>query len=306
MTDDLMMTSKRTTLLLIGREGNGKTSCIQTLGKFQGSQINVIECVGVGETGSDLIDDVHVLLKNVETIIKSCDEEHGGIDAFGFVLKYGVRFTQQEKHAVQVARLIFGQDIFKKWGLIIFTYGDLFECHVTFAEWCQEQSGDIQRLFQEVDYKCVLLDNKTNDEQILIDQYEDLDKYIAKNNQFRKYNYAQYEKAHQGRDTYLRTETQKPIWQGFNESQDKQKNYSLMHLFILYLFIYIFRICTYTFTKFTILSMKLLRIPICLNTKIRNYIYYLKTLISACFSFGFFWCLWFVLVPKKVFLMIRR
>ncbi|CAL1546308.1 unnamed protein product [Lymnaea stagnalis] len=78
-------------------------------------------------------------------------------------MKYGVRYTKQEKDSVKMIKCIFGENIFVDWGIIVFTYGDNFytDSQITFDDWCREQTGDIKSLFEEVQYRCVIFDNKS-------------------------------------------------------------------------------------------------------------------------------------------------
>ncbi|CAL1546306.1 unnamed protein product [Lymnaea stagnalis] len=141
-------------------------------------------------------------LKMDETV----DELKCGFDALIFVLKYGVRFTKQEKDAVQMVKSIFGENVFRDWGILVFSYGDNFyldteDDGMTFEDWCQEQTGDIKTLFEEVGYRCVLFDNKSRDEKKQNLQREILTTYITKimNSQKGKYTHAEFVSADAGK-----------------------------------------------------------------------------------------------------------
>ncbi|CAL1546310.1 unnamed protein product [Lymnaea stagnalis] len=96
-------------------------------------------------------------------VVRQSNEKYRGFDALIFVMKYGVRYTKQEKDSVKMIKFIFGENVFQKWGILVFTYGDNFysDSQITFEDWCREQTGDIKNLFEEVQHRCVIFDNKT-------------------------------------------------------------------------------------------------------------------------------------------------
>ncbi|CAL1534698.1 unnamed protein product [Lymnaea stagnalis] len=171
------------TLLLVGRSGNGKSSVGNSIigeKKFEirskhqfGEQlkkqvftnagVKVVDCTGIGDTGSDMVCNVHSVLQSAREVVENCVR---GFDALIFVMKYGVRFTKQEKDAVQMVKSIFGENVFRDWGILVFSCGDQFDLDtkdddIKFEVWCKEQTGDVKRLFEEVDYRCVVFDNKS-------------------------------------------------------------------------------------------------------------------------------------------------
>uniref|UniRef100_A0A2C9L3X7 AIG1-type G domain-containing protein n=1 Tax=Biomphalaria glabrata TaxID=6526 RepID=A0A2C9L3X7_BIOGL len=156
-------------VLFVGRSGNGITSCVQTIEKINDTGLVVKECPDVGDNDQDLKKDKNEVLQDTANLIQELDLKYCGTNALVFVLKYGVRYTKQEKNAVAVVKYLFGDSVFRDRGIIAFTYGDLFDldCGDTldnterFMDWCREQPGDIEKLFQEVNYRCVLFDNKT-------------------------------------------------------------------------------------------------------------------------------------------------
>ncbi|CAL1546315.1 unnamed protein product [Lymnaea stagnalis] len=169
------------TFLLVGRQGQGKSSVGNTIlqtkrfatkttgavasvpaaspERADNDRVVVVDTTGIGDSGSDRAGDV-------QSVIQLANEASVcGFDAMIYVLKYGVRFTKQEKDAVQMVKSIFGENVFRDWGILVFSYGDNFDLDteddgMTFEDWCQEQTGDIKTLFEEVDYRCVLFDNR--------------------------------------------------------------------------------------------------------------------------------------------------
>ncbi|KAK0050006.1 protein AIG1 [Biomphalaria pfeifferi] len=190
-------------ILLVGRAGNGLTSCVQSINKVQPGcrpiEIYALECPGVGDKGEDRRESIESTRNNLKEIIKAYDKD-GGIDAIALVLKYGVRFTKQEKDAVEEVKLMFGANVFQEHGIIIMTYGDLFEGYDVgkenyFIDWASEQRGDIEKLFQDVQTRVYLFDNKADNIQKRREQVEHLSQCFM---HFRKpYTLEDFEKASQ-------------------------------------------------------------------------------------------------------------
>ncbi|KAH9492488.1 hypothetical protein Btru_025961 [Bulinus truncatus] len=203
-------TSTMTTMriILVGRDGNGKSSSVTSITKVKRQHRSIMaeKSNGVGDTREDLTISIETVEKNMETIMNSCSVL-GGFNAIVFVLKYGVRFTQQEKDAVAAVRSMLGDDVFLNYGIIMMTYGDLFDmdhedgCR-SFMDWCKYQTGDIQSLFEEVNYRIVLFDNKTKDISKLDQQYDKL--YDILSRMTMTYGIAQFKKAKFGRKSVTR------------------------------------------------------------------------------------------------------
>ncbi|KAI8776164.1 protein AIG1 [Biomphalaria glabrata] len=189
------------TLLLVGRGGNGKRTSADSINIPQINLDNLlflpVVCSGVGDIGEDLEAPIESVVENVRKEIEKYEGD-GGFDAISLVLKYGVRFTQQEKDAVEVVRSMFGENVLRDHGIIIMTYGDLFEVDNvnnkrTFKDWCMEQLGAMQTLLNEVEYRIVLLDNKTDNPVKRESQLNDLQRCLSLLN--RKYRLEDFNKA---------------------------------------------------------------------------------------------------------------
>ena len=177
-------------LLLVGRGGNGKSSVgneilrekifnprssfspqaaaeTPILGTtiIEGRTVNVVD----GVRAENERDTFGTMVRHVETAMELVSD---GYTALLVVLQYGIRFTQQEKTALDKIRSLFGDDIFKEYGIIVMTRGDQFKFDteeeevITFGDWCERQSGDFGELFRECGGRCVLFNNRTTkDEQ---------------------------------------------------------------------------------------------------------------------------------------------
>ncbi|CAL1534689.1 unnamed protein product, partial [Lymnaea stagnalis] len=203
------MNQDQIVLLLVGRTGNGKSSTgnsilreklftphgvweqtsVETPVKHNAGSITVVDGSGIGDTGEDLIGGESAAIKSCDLAFELCGMF---FTAIILVLKYGVRFTKQEKDAVRIIKFLFGEDVLKRWGIIIMTYGDNFEKEIfekdnfkdsfkkdnfmednlegdkteQFKSWCNEQRGDFKTVFEECNKRCVLFDNRTQNTSI--------------------------------------------------------------------------------------------------------------------------------------------
>ncbi|BFZ15478.1 hypothetical protein BsWGS_18517 [Bradybaena similaris] len=213
-------------LLLTGRTGNGKRSTGNSIlgvkeftpqsctssavtyeikaatKKIDGDLITVVEGPGLGDTDIDVTDDGQSMIELSEKALTLISYT---LHALLVVLKYGCRFTNQEKEAVKMIKAIFGEDVIKNYGIIVMTYGDSFDMDmevdgVTFAVWCDDQTGDVRVLFDECDKRCVLFDNRSKDHKKVGRQRQQLLKLVSGIMQCRPpYSYDDYMKAEPSR-----------------------------------------------------------------------------------------------------------
>ncbi|BFZ20017.1 hypothetical protein BsWGS_23056 [Bradybaena similaris] len=95
----------------------------------------------------------------------------GKIDAFVLVIRYGTRFTEEDKKTLEILIDLFGENYFKRL-IVVMTHGDLFtfdmECEGTpetsFDAWCDEQTGPLRQLFTTCNGRFVLFNNREKDE----------------------------------------------------------------------------------------------------------------------------------------------
>ncbi|BFZ09346.1 hypothetical protein BsWGS_12385 [Bradybaena similaris] len=173
-------------LLLVGRNGNGKSSIGNSIlgakffasnsyrqssidnikkanNKVDGTIITVVDGPFINDTNLNDPDDIKLALECGEKAMQLCPD--GGFHAVVIILRYGVRFTQQEKDTISFIRAVFGENVIKDHGICAFSYGDSFardveEDGVSFENWCMNQTGDVADLFKECRNKYVIFNNR--------------------------------------------------------------------------------------------------------------------------------------------------
>ncbi|XP_013060583.2 uncharacterized protein LOC106050181 [Biomphalaria glabrata] len=236
-------------ILFIGRGGNGKSFSINSIEKQQSADnassltlsefqeyandtsvtekefqelinIKAVKCSGIGDRGEDLNDSITDVICKLEDLLT----ESGGFNAIVIVLKYGVRFTKQEQDAVKVYDSVFGSGMIPKWGIILFTYGDLFYQDVkedngpSFKDWCREQTGDVQKLFEKANFRIILFDNRTKDPDQQKKQFYTLLETVRNLNAESRYTLEEFQSVSQSRETFVEEEDMN------KQIKDKEEN----------------------------------------------------------------------------------
>ncbi|KAH9524104.1 hypothetical protein Btru_048136 [Bulinus truncatus] len=147
-----------------------------------GRKIKVVDGPGVEDTDNmrDLEKATEVMIEKMQDAVLNHPE---GYHAFLLVVRYGGRFTCEDKKVVEILKSIFGQQIVESYCVILMTHGDVYRSHKQnrnkkFGKWCSEQKGVLKELLEECGNRAVLFDNNTEDPEVREKQMNKLIKVI--------------------------------------------------------------------------------------------------------------------------------
>ncbi|GAA0150496.1 small GTPase [Lithospermum erythrorhizon] len=226
------------TMVIVGHTGNGKSATGNSIiGRkvFKSSRsmkgvtstcemqrtvlndgliLNVIDTPGL----FDLSYEPEVSRRELVTCINMAKD---GIHAVLIAISIGVRFSKEELAALQSLQDFFGSGI-NNYIIVVFTNGDVLEDEESLDDFLRDQSpDDLKEFLQLCEYRYVLFDNKTKDEQKKEHQLQQLlmlvDMVVSRNNG-KPYSNELFIELKKGA-TILRDQTSENSLKGFSEEQ---------------------------------------------------------------------------------------
>ncbi|CAL1533016.1 unnamed protein product [Lymnaea stagnalis] len=102
------------------------------------------------------------------------DNKDEGFNALIFVIKYGIRLTKQEIQVMDMIKFVFGKDIFKDRGIIVFTFGENLTPDETIEDYIGKFKNEFKTLFGEKLTRFIMYNHKTTEIKRLNEELDDL------------------------------------------------------------------------------------------------------------------------------------
>ncbi|KAK6978494.1 GIMAP protein [Biomphalaria glabrata] len=173
------------TFLLVGKTGSGISSTANSLlkecvfktsdkSKTKSSHVRIKKNVTIDGMNLTVVDTpglMHTGLSSNEAKLKACNDLQEAVSkcpdqgklVIIIVLKYGDRFTEENRTMIQILKQIFGEDNFGQSFILVVTFGDLYDLNYPdghkFDVWLKAQTNDLGHLLSLVQYRCVKFNN---------------------------------------------------------------------------------------------------------------------------------------------------
>ena len=132
---------------------------------FEESRIlRVVDTPGVGDTRLSQEEGEALFMTAVKEAIAM---NPAGYHALLFVLRFGSRLTKEDADIMKYMKGVFGENFIRNHCIVIMTNGDDFkykqeegDIETSFEDWCKQQGGLFAEIYQEVQERVILFDNK--------------------------------------------------------------------------------------------------------------------------------------------------
>ena len=133
-------------------------------------KLRLVDTPGVGDTRGSAEEGKQLFMDAIKDAIVS---NPAGYHALLIVVRYGSRFMDEDINTMDFLKKTFGENFLKKYCILIMSCGDQFrnaqedgDISVSFLEWCTQQGGYFQTIFQEVQKRVILFNNRGSPEEI--------------------------------------------------------------------------------------------------------------------------------------------
>ena len=133
-------------------------------------KLRLVDTPGVGDTRGSAEEGKQLFMDAIKDAIVS---NPAGYHALLIVVRFGTRFTDEDINTMDYLKKTFGENFLKKYCILIMSCGDQFrnaqedgDISVSFLEWCAQQGGNFQTIFQEVQKRVILFNNRGSLEEI--------------------------------------------------------------------------------------------------------------------------------------------
>ncbi|XP_059175284.1 GTPase IMAP family member 7-like [Physella acuta] len=219
--------------LCVGKSGHGKSSTLNSItnddifkratdttsgskraGLFSaqvgGQTLKIIDTPGLFDPTVD--DDVENIrfargkISEAFQIMKNNSIQH--LDAILLVLSYINVYSAEEQKTISYLKTIFGPNFIRDNCVLLMTHGDNYSSDEnntkfpTFKDWCESQTGALLALFQECNFRIVLIDNNGS-EMAKYDSAQEIFEYTLKMKS--KYYIKHFQQQEKNRQTMLLT-----------------------------------------------------------------------------------------------------
>ncbi|XP_059140085.1 GTPase IMAP family member 9-like [Physella acuta] len=219
--------------LCVGKTGHGKSSTLNSIthddvfkrdrdttrssgrvglfsAKVGGQTLKIIDTPGLFDsTAADDVENIRFARDKISEafqVMKDNTIQH--LDAILLVLSYINTYSAEEQHTILYLKTIFGPNFIRDNCVLVMTHGDNYSSDEnnkkfpTFKDWCERQRGPLLELFQECNFRIVLINNNGSEMEKYNSAQEILEHTFSIKN---KYYIKHFQKQEENRKSMLLT-----------------------------------------------------------------------------------------------------